>query len=422
MPDKKTLRSPTRILKRDEHILSRKNISQLALNILYRLKEAGFQAYLVGGGVRDLLLDLHPKDFDVATNAHPDQIRKLFHNSRIIGRRFQIVHVFSNKQLVEVTTFRGTSSHSTDATLHSQNEHGIILCDNLFGSIEEDAVRRDFTVNALYYNIDDYGIVDFVNGIEDLKNKTMRIIGDPETRFREDPMRMLRAIRLASKLNFTLEKNTAQAIPKMREMLKHVSHARLFDEFIKILKSGKATATFENLIAYDLLIELFPSLPPLWENNPEAEALAKKALANGDTRIKENKSINPAFMLSVLYWPILLQQLALESTFKHSPAAAFEKAMQHACRIALHDLSIPKRLIAQMRDIWFLQHRFNMRSNKRLLNIPDLPKFRAAYDFLLLRAELNQKLKPLSEWWTNFYESDIEQRQHLLKKKPVIAI
>ena len=415
-----TTHQPT-IISRAEHNISRKDISKLGVQVLYRLKDAGFEAHLVGGGVRDLLLGLHPKDFDVATNATPEEVRRLFHNSRIIGRRFQIVHVFSGYQVVEVTTFRKGAQEESDETQHGLNEHGIVLRDNIFGNIEEDAVRRDFTVNALYYNIADFSITDFVNGMGDLKQRKMRMIGDPIVRFREDPVRMLRAVRLASKLGFHLDQAIVDALPHMRSLLKHVSRSRMFDEFIKILMSGKSYPSFESLLQHGLLDELFPSIPLLWAENPEAEALAKKALINTDKRIQEDKSINPSFMLAILYWPHVVKYYRELLVSLKSKTLAFDEAINQAVLISINDLSIPRRFTTQMREIWLLQRRFNAGGSKRLLGIPMLPRFRAAYDFLILRSELSPDLVPLLDWWTHFYETQPEERNVLLKGKVILA-
>ncbi|MCD6047560.1 MAG: pcnB [Gammaproteobacteria bacterium] len=405
------------IIPRAEHNISRKDITPTALKVLYRLQEAGFDAYLVGGGVRDLLLGLHPKDFDVATNAHPEQVRKIFSNSRLIGRRFRIVHVFFGRDIVEVTTFRKGLLDEEHAD-HQQSEHGVMLRDNVFGTIEEDAVRRDFTVNALYYNIADFSVVDFTNGMQDLKHRIVRLIGEPEVRFREDPVRMLRAVRFAAKLGFELDPAISQAIPKMHALLDHISKARLFDEWVKILMSCHACKAFELLLQHGLLEDLLPSIPKLWHHSANAEALAKAALENTDERLKTGKSINPAFMLAVLYWPIFLEyQKKFEQKGMHK-SIAFEHAISEAIQTALKDMSIPRRFTTNMREIWGLQRRFNAHPNKRLLDIPLLPRFRAGYDFLLLRASLDPSLKPLAEWWTAFYEATPEMRHGLLKTKP----
>lgn len=407
------------LLSQADHTLLEKDINPYALKILHRLQDEGFEAYLVGGGVRDLLLGLHPKDFDIATNAHPEQVRQLFSNSRLIGRRFRIVHVFFGREIVEVTTFR--KAETDDSELLHTNEHGILLRDNHFGSIEQDAVRRDFSINALYYHATDFTLIDYTKGLEDLQQRVIRLIGEPEIRFREDPVRMLRAVRFAGKLNFSLHPDIIQALPTLRHLLTHIAPMRLFDELVKIMKSGQSYAIFQLMLDYDLLSQLMPIIPKLWEENAEAEALAKAALINTDERIKIGKPINPAFLLAVLYWPIMCsKQRALEQ-IGQSKGLAFDSANIAAITLALQDLGIPRRFTNNMREIWYLQRRFIGPKSKRLRQVLDLPRFRAGYDFLLLRAEIDKKLKPLADWWTTFYEStDEAARLELIKRKPAV--
>lgn len=414
----KKVQTPT-MLSQADHTLSEKDINPYALKILHRLQEEGFEAYLVGGGVRDLLLGLHPKDFDIATNAHPEQVRQLFSNSRLIGRRFRIVHVFFGREIVEVTTFRKAETDDTEL-LHA-NEHGILLRDNHFGSIEQDAVRRDFSINALYYHPTDFTLIDYTHGLKDLQQRVIRLIGEPEIRFREDPVRMLRAVRFAGKLNFSLDPAIIQALPTMRHLLTHIAPMRLFDELVKIMKSGQSYAIFQLMLDHDLLSQLMPIIPKLWEENTEAEALTKAALINTDERIKIGKPINPAFLLAVLYWPIMCsKQQALEQ-IGQSKGMAFDSASISAITLALQDLGIPRRFTNNMREIWYLQRRFIGPKSKRLRQVLDLPRFRAGYDFLLLRAALDKKLQPLANWWTKFYETtDEAQRLELIKIKPAV--
>lgn len=409
----------TVVIPRADHPISRQAINSYALKILYRLREQGFDAHLVGGGVRDLLLGLHPKDFDIATNAHPEQIRQLFSNSRLIGRRFQIVHVFFGREIVEVTTFRKAETKTEAETLEA-NEHGILLRDNSFGSIEQDALRRDFTINALYYNIADFSIIDFAAGMGDLKERVIRLIGAPEIRFREDPVRMLRAVRFAGKLDFTLDPAIMAALPTMRSLLTHVASSRLFDEFIKIMKSGQSCAIFQLMLDHDLLTQLMPAIPALWQENAGAEALAKIALISTDERIKAGKPINPAFLLAVLYWPIMCAKQQELEKMGQSKGLAFDSANFFAINLALQHLDIPRRFTNNIREIWYLQRRFIGPKSKRLLQLLALPRFRAGYDFLLLRALIDEKLKPLAEWWTQFYESPEEARLELIKLKPAV--
>ncbi len=281
---------------RSEHSVSRKNISPNALKVLYRLHDAGFSAYLVGGSVRDLLLGLTPKDFDIATNALPEEIKKTFRNCRLIGRRFKLAHIHFGREIVEIATFR-----SSGAKCHV--ETGIIICDNEYGTLEEDFLRRDFTINALYYNIADYSIVDFTTGMADIAKKIIRVIGDPAVRFREDPVRIIRAIRLAGKLDFTLDEETAKPIATMLELLAHISPARLMDETLKWIVSGKSLAIFELMRHYQILKVLFPQTEECLQTAYEkVYPLIARGFSNSDLRIAEQKNINPAFMLAVLMW------------------------------------------------------------------------------------------------------------------------
>ncbi len=402
------------IISRADHTLSRKHIPASALNVLNRLHDSGFSAYLVGGCVRDLLLGLKPKDFDVATDAHPEQVRRLFRNSRVIGRRFKLVHVVFGREVIEVSTFRIPDQHT-----HGHSEHGLVVRDNTYGTADEiykDAIRRDFTVNALYYNIADFSIVDFVGGLSDLKLRLLRVIGDPEVRFREDPVRLIRAVRLAGKVGLQLDQAIIDAIPKMQALLAHISPARLFDEMLKVIVSGKAASVFHLLRHYQLLDFLMPEVQKALNKDIShySVALITKALENTDQRLKEYKTINPAFMLAVWYWPVLLinQQLVTDDTQLSTPT--IEHAILKTLSTAVKHLHIPKRLTATMRDIWYLQHRFSATPNKSWLSLIEHPKFRAGYDFLLIRAQVNPEDLALATWWTQFYDADVETRMNLL--------
>ncbi|MBY0544617.1 MAG: polynucleotide adenylyltransferase PcnB, partial [Gammaproteobacteria bacterium] len=291
------------VISRDGHTVSRKQISSNALKVLYRLRESGYEAYLVGGCVRDLLLGREPKDFDVATNAEPEQVHALFRGAILIGRRFRLVHVRFYREIIEVATFRqGGFVVDEDARI---NEHGMLMRDNQFGSIAEDVIRRDFTVNALYYNIADFSVIDFVGGMQDLKAGVLRIIGEPLTRFREDPVRILRAIRFAAKLGFRIESATEEAIPATANLLAHVAPARLFDEVLKLLSGGCGAVTFSLLRQYNLLTYLFPLTEQVLQDvnlHQEVDRFLLTMLRNSDDRIAENKGVNPAFMLAAMLW------------------------------------------------------------------------------------------------------------------------
>jgi poly(A) polymerase len=403
------------IIDRSAHALSRKNISENALKVLYRLKDAGFGAYLVGGGVRDLLLGLAPKDFDVATNAKPEQVYKLFRNCRLIGRRFRLAHVVFRGEIIEVATFRGHHSKASEAV---ESEHGLIIRDNVYGTLEEDAERRDFTINALYYNIQDFSLVDFHNGLADLKAKILRVIGDPYQRYREDPVRILRAVRLAGKLNFAIHPLSEKPIFEAHSLLQNVSGARLFDEVVKLFHGGKALATFHLLRKYGLFGHLFSQTEGLL-NQDEAQ-IAKKLiellLTNTDQRITEEKSVSPSFLLAAILWAPL--QVLVEHLRQQGLALfpAVQEAMQQVLQVQVQQLGIPKRFQVDMQEIWFMQYRFSQRTPRRVFGILNQPKFRAGYDLLVLRAMAGEDLQGLADWWTAFQIADKPEQHKLLKE------
>jgi poly(A) polymerase len=372
-----------RAIPRDAHPISRKDISPNALRVLYRLREAGFGAFLVGGAVRDLLVGGHPKDFDVATDATPEQVRALFRNCRLIGRRFRLAHVVYGREIIEVATFRAnTDDGSGDRELH---EGGRLLRDNVYGTIEEDAVRRDFTANALYYAIEDFSVRDFVGGFEDVQARVMRLIGDPEQRYREDPVRMLRAVRLAAKLDFTIEPATAEPIARLAPLLAEASPARLFEETLKLFLSGHGVASFEGLERHGLLPALFPEAAAALASN-RSGALRRMVIAglrNTDQRVASDEPVSPAFLFALLLWPAYCRALmALQAQGVH----AAEAQRRAADRVTLHQLNriaLPRRFSLPMQEIWLLQSRFGQR--KRVGRFLAHPRFRAAFDFLVLR-------------------------------------
>jgi len=396
------------VIPRDQHTISRKNISSAAIKIIKQLTEAGYAAYLVGGGVRDLLLGGHPKDFDVATSATPEEVRKLFRGARIVGRRFQIVHVRMGREIIEVTTFRG---HHDEA----RSDEGMLLRDNVYGTLETDAMRRDFTVNALYYTLKDFSVIDYCNGVEDLKKRTLRMIGDPATRYKEDPVRMLRALRFAAKLGFTIEPATAKPIRELGNLLINVSEARLFEEVLKLFLGGSATATFNLMREYDLLGHLFPGADHALKSGDLLGAgIIEQCMINTDKRIRGDKTVTPAFIYAALLWP------ALQQEFKHlsahmTPAAAWSQAAQNAISQQLTRTSIPKRFLIPMREIWDLQQRLPSRLGMRALRTLDHPRFRAAYDFLLMREAAGEELDGLGTWWTRYQTADDEEREKMVK-------
>ncbi|MEN8762771.1 MAG: polynucleotide adenylyltransferase PcnB [Thiogranum sp.] len=409
------------IIPRPEHTISRASISSSALKVLYRLKEAGFKSFLVGGGVRDLLLGREPKDFDVATGATPDEIRRLFRNCRLIGRRFRLAHVRFGREIIEVATFRGRhddQSHDDGDSAHS--EQGRILRDNVYGGIEDDAWRRDFTVNALYYDIKDFSVVDYVGGLEDLKAGTLRLIGDPEQRYREDPVRMLRAVRFAAKLGFRIHPDSEDAIHELYYLLEDIPSARLFEEVMKLFLGGCAVTTFELLRHYDLFRRLFPMTEEALSHEEQGFPITfvLRALENTDKRLAEDKPVTPAFLYAALLWePLRLRTQALLD----QGMTALEAAQLAGNQITAEQIqatSLPKRFSFPMREIWMLQSRFERRRGKAPYRMLEHPRFRAAYDFLLLRSETGEAPSELADWWTNFQTLNAGERDKMVESAP----
>jgi len=379
-------------------VLSRRDVSPNALRVLYRLREAGFGAYLVGGAVRDLLLGLHPKDFDVATDATPEQVKQLFRNCRLIGRRFRLAHVVYGREIIEVATFR---ANSDDGSGDREVEDGRLVRDNVYGTIEEDAVRRDFTCNALYYAIEDFSVRDYVGGYEDVQARVMRLIGDPETRYREDPVRMLRAVRLAAKLGFSIEPATAAPIPLLAPLLGEAAPARLFEEMLKLFLSGHAVASFEGLERHGLLAALMPETAAALRSNRSGalRRMLLQGLANTDARVAADEPVSPAFLFALLLWPAYCRALAgLQAQGMHA-----EEAQRRAAdRVTLHQvqtIALPKRFSLPMQEIWLLQSRFSGRQRKRVFRLLAHPRFRAAYDFLVLRQAAADSHAADVEFW-----------------------
>jgi len=396
------------VIPRDQHAISRKDISENALKVLYRLNKAGYEAYLVGGGVRDLLLGKKPKDFDVTTSATPDQVRKLFRNCRLVGRRFRLAHVMFGPEIIEVATFRGHhEEQKADRQTSQTGQNGMLLRDNIFGSIEEDAQRRDFTINSLYYSVADFSVRDYVGGLRDLRNGVIRLIGDPETRYREDPVRMLRAVRFAAKLNMTISPESGEPIPRLATLINDVPPARLFEESLKLLQAGHGYETYELLREYQLFQPLFPIITRYFTEQGDSpmEHMIARVLKNTDNRIQNDMRVNPAFLFSAMFWYPQLemaQKLTQESglAYMDAFALAMNEVLDEACRA----LAIPKRITTLVRDIWSLQLRLSRRQGKRAWKLMEHPKFRAAYDLLALRAEVenNQELQRLTKWWGEF--------------------
>ena len=400
------------ILPRSEHPISRSEIHEGALKVLYRLNKGGFQAYLVGGSIRDRLLGKTPKDFDIATDATPEEVTELFRNARMIGRRFRIVHVRFGREIIEVTTFRGKSDEVADKRIR-QSDEGMLLRDNVWGSIEEDAVRRDFSINALYYNIADRCVYDYTGGLTDLRNKTLRLIGDPATRYREDPVRMLRAIRFAAKLDFKLEAATEAPIYEQANLLLQVAPARMFDEVLKLFLSGNALATLHLLREYGLFAFLFPASHEAFKTSTTSLVMVEQAMANTDLRISEGRPVTPAFLYAALLWPGL-EHIFNDLQKNGVPAVpAMQQAGNRLLQRQNQHITIPKRFSFPMREIWDLQLKLPQRHGKKAWILLQNPRFRAAYDFFLLREMAGEATDGAAAWWTAFQEAN-EDEQHQL--------
>jgi poly(A) polymerase len=392
--------------------VTRANISPNALKVLYRLKDSGYQAHLVGGGVRDLLLGREPKDFDIATDALPEDVRRLFRNCRLIGRRFRLAHVIFGREIIEVATFRAMQDADGNDDGHHVDVEGRIVRDNVYGNIAEDAIRRDFTVNALYYNIADFSIIDYTGGIQDLERGVLRLLGDPETRYREDPVRMLRAVRFATKLGFRIEADTERLIQSLGPLLGDIPAARLFDEMLKLFMSGSALANFEMLRHYDLFRQLFPLTDQSLshEENHFPLTLISHGMANTDARVAAGKPITPAFLFAVFLWqPVRDRAAQLEAEGQHSA-----QALQHAGSQIIAEqaqvMSTPRRFSLPMREIWMLQLRLEQKGGRRRARVLAHPRFRAANDFLLLHGEAGEVSKEICDWWTEFQETQPAQQ------------
>jgi poly(A) polymerase len=391
------------------HGVGRSGISPAARKVTEGLQAAGFMAYVVGGAVRDLLLDRHPKDFDIATNATPEEVRRVFRRSRIIGRRFRLVHVMFGEETVETSTFR----RMIEAEDAETDAHGRLLRDNEFGDREEDAARRDFTANALFYDPATQEIFDYHNGYADIRAYTLRIIGDPAVRYREDPVRMLRAVRLSAKLNMKLEASTAAPIAAMKHLLANVPQARLLDEMLKLLLSGHAVDCVKKLRAMDLHHGMLPMLDVILEQ-PQGEKFVMLALENSDQRIREDKSVSPAFLFAALLWHEVLSDWKAQQEVGEKPIAALHTAMDAVLGRQRAQLAIPHRHDAIMKEIWLLQPRFEQRSGLRPVRLLALPRFRAAYDFLLLRCESGEVEEGLGLWWDEFQDAPEQRRAEML--------
>ena len=412
-------RTTPEVLNASQHSLQRGQFSRYAVSIVERLQNAGYQAYLVGGCVRDLLLNIEPKDFDVATSATPEQVRAEFRNARIIGRRFKLVHIHFGREIIEVATFRANhpeDDEEEDSNQSSRNESGRILRDNVYGTLEDDAQRRDFTINALYYDPVSERILDYANGVHDIRNRLIRLIGDPEQRYKEDPVRMLRAVRFAAKLDFGIEKHSALPIRPLAPMLRDIPSARLFEEVLKLFLSGHAEPTFEMLVDLELFEPLFPATSKALEYNPTyTHTLVSQALINTDLRIKQGKPVTPAFLFAALLWPALPAKVLRLQERGMPPIAAMHEAAHELIIEQCQRIAIPKRFTMPIREIWDMQERLPRRSGKRADLLLDNPRFRAGYDFLLLRETAGEQTDGLGEWWTEYQECNNSERREMIR-------
>ena len=393
------------------HRIERKLLSTGAVKTTEGLQKAGFEAYIVGGAVRDLILNKHPKDFDVATNATPEEVNRIFRRSRIIGRRFRLVHVMFGDETVEVSTFRG--SHISESDDAKTADSGRILRDNVFGSQADDAARRDFTANALYYNPATEEVLDYHHGFEDIQARVLRMIGDPATRYREDPVRMLRAVRLSAKLGLSIEKNTEASIPKLAELLHDVPPSRLFDEMLKLFLSGHAMESVTALRQHGLHHGLLPLLDVVLEQ-PLGERFVRLALNNTDDRVLAEKPVSPSFLFATLLWHEVLAAWEKIKKTGERPIPALHIAMNEVIDTQAEKLAIHKRYSSTMKEIWGLQPRFEQRAGRRPFSLLEHPRYRAGYDFLLLRCESGEMPAELGEWWTSFADAGGAEREAML--------
>jgi poly(A) polymerase len=392
--------------------IDRKLASNAALRTVEDLQKAGFRAFIVGGAVRDLLLGIRPKDFDVATNAEPEQVQRVFRRARIIGRRFRLVHVMFGPETIEVSTFRALQADDVDI-----DEHGRVLRDNVFGEQHEDATRRDFTVNALYYDPVSDKVLDYHHGVKDLKAKVLRMIGNPDHRYREDPVRMLRAIRLSAKLGLTIDPATRAPIKELADLIKNVPNARLFDEMLKLLQSGNSYEGLQQLRNEGLHHGCLPLLDLVFDvQAPEAMKFVSLALKATDARIHDRKPISPGFLFAALLWNLVRERWHERHSRGEHLIPALNAAIDEVAEEQLDALAIQRRYVSDMRDIWLMQPRFEKRQGATAARLIEHLRFRAGYDFLLLRAESGQVDLQLAQWWTDYIDSDAAGRAELVSQ------
>ena len=403
--------SPIEILNSMKRSIDQEKISKNAVSVISKLNREGFEAYLVGGCIRDLLADNVPKDFDIATNAHPPDIRKIFRNSRIVGKRFQIVHVRFEREILEVSTFRRLDTE----LIENQSDSGMILRDNSFGSLEEDSLRRDFGINAIYYNPISKQLIDLQGGVDDISRKVIKSIGPIDLRLREDPVRMLRAIRISEKLEFELENDIKESIRIEAHLIQDVSPARLFEESLKMFMGGYGARVFLKLKELGVYKWIYPNNGSLLKES-NLELLIRKALESTDQRVLKDMPITPAFIYaSILWYPFLaersknIKDLGLNNYDASNEAASSVLSKQQLIT------SIPRRFSTPIKDIWFLQFRLNSRSGKKPFRTLQHKRFRAAYDFLLIREAAGEKTGNMGDWWTAYQAASDEERQNLQK-------
>jgi poly(A) polymerase len=395
-----------RVIPKENHGIGREAISHGSRKVCEVLQERGHAAYVVGGAVRDLLLGLRPKDFDVATDAYPEDVHKIFRRSRLIGRRFKLVHVLFGEETVEVSTFRARVPDETD-------ELGRVLRDNIYGTLEDDAIRRDFTINALYYDPGREIILDYHHGMRDLQRKSVRIIGDARARYREDPIRMLRAVRFAAKAGFAIDERTRKPIRELAHLLENVPPSRLYEEMQKLLLSGHAATALSQLRSEGLHHGLLPLLDVIFEQ-PMGARFVGLALDETDRRVLAGKTVSPAFLFAALLWNEVLTEWKKAQAGGLKPIPALFKAMDAVLEIQTDKLAVPRRFTAVMKEIWALQPRFEQRSGRRPFALLMHEKFRAGYDFLGLRCASGEAPVELAQWWERFQRAGEAERQAML--------
>ncbi len=400
------------------YTINPEDVSAEARSIVLTLQQAGFQAFIVGGGVRDLLLKLKPKDFDIATNARPEQIRQIFRNSRLIGRRFRIAHIYFSRSIIEVSTFRADHTEATKDDEAQIREDGLILRDNVFGTLEQDARRRDFTVNSLYYDPSRNEIFDYCDSFNDFRDQKIRMIGDPDFRLQEDPIRLLRAIRFANKLGFSIEASTEAAFANKVSLLQFIPAGRRFDEYTKLFLHGQAEQNFHSLLKYEALKYLFPGIQTSLDD-PRATAFILESVKNTDLRVREGKTINPSFLIATFLWKYVIEKKA-QILLKRSihEILAINEAILSVMSEQVQQTSMPKRLSQNVIEIWDMQYFLERRRPRQMLRMLTHPRFRAAYDFLMMRSLVEPIPAELLTWWTEIQTLPLEAQKKMIQKLP----